>query len=463
MKSLRKWLALLVGKTLILFSRLLGNQGSNFPGRLALRIYPGLLHDLAARVEGQVILVTGTNGKTTTANMIAAILRENGSTFVHNRAGANMLTGITTAFIECTNLRGNRVFDYALLETDEANVPLVFKHSRPGLVLVTNFFRDQLDRYGELDYTVRTIRAAVQGSGATLLLNGDDPVMTHFLDLEKVNIKYYGFAPSAYDSRESLESREGRYCIRCGQELRYDNYHYAQLGQFRCPGCGNRNPTLDFTARDLQLNEGIGFRVNDLIILSPYRGFYNAYNALAAVSVGLALGVDKKSIRRALKAFKPQAGRMETFQLGNKRATLILVKNPTGLNQALLTLSQDPAGKDLFLALNDNVADGRDISWIWDADLELIAGEAKEQIGKIVCSGLRSGDMAVRCKYAGFSPDHLILEADLKKGIVETLQGENEVVYLLSTYTALFQCRKILEQMEKSQPAVPERRVRARA
>ena len=463
MNSLRKWLALLVGKILILFSRLLGNQGSNFPGRVALRIYPGLLRDLAARVQGQVILVTGTNGKTTTANMIAAVLRENGSTFVHNRAGANMLSGITTAFIECSNLWGNRVFDYALLETDEANVPLVFQHSHPSLVLVTNFFRDQLDRYGELDYTVRTIRTAVQGGGATLLLNGDDPVMAHFTDLEKVNIRYYGFAPSGYERQESMESREGRYCIRCGQELHYEHYHYAQLGQFHCPGCGNRNPSLDFTARDLQLDEGIGFRVKDLIILSPYRGFYNAYNALAAVSVGLTLAVDKKSIRRALKAFKPQAGRMETFHPGGKRATLILVKNPTGLNQALLTLSQEPAGKDLFFALNDNVADGRDISWIWDADLELIAGEAGEKIGKIVCSGLRSGDMAVRFKYAGFNPGSLILEADLEKGIVEALQGETEEVYLLSTYTALFQCRKILQQLEKSLPVEREPQVRARA
>ncbi|MGS0764743.1 MurT ligase domain-containing protein [Syntrophomonas curvata] len=447
MNKLRFILAIAIGKILILFSRWIGNQGSNFPGKMARRVYPGILRELAARITGRIIIVTGTNGKTTTSNMLAQIINQTGASLVHNQAGANMIPGITTAFIAATGITGQKQFDYALLETDEANVPLLLKEVKAGLILITNFFRDQLDRYGELDYTVQVIREAVKGRGIDLILNADDPLSAHFQGLTAVHCWYYGFAPGSYDSYESRESREGRYCVICGQELQYQRYHYAQLGKYSCPGCGNHNPSPDFTGHGLVMHPAIELMVDDMLLSSPYQGFYNAYNIVAAVSAARLLGIEPRYIQKAIADFKPRAGRMESFTVNGRPNILILVKNPTGLNQSLAAVMENPAVKHLFFALNDQVADGRDISWIWDADIEAI--ETDRKIKQIVCSGIRSGDIALRMKYAGYPADQLIIKSNLKEGIEYVTSLEGDVSYILSTYTALFECRKILLSLQK--------------
>jgi UDP-N-acetylmuramyl tripeptide synthase len=451
MNKFRLILAIAVGKILILFSRLMGNQGSNFPGKMARRIYPGILQQLAARITGKIIIVTGTNGKTTTSNMLARIIKQTGASLVHNQAGANMIPGITTAFIAATGMTGRKRFDYALLETDEANVPLLLKEVKPGLILITNFFRDQLDRYGELDYTVQVIREAVKGKAIDLVLNADDPLTAYFRDLTAVRCWYYGFAPGSYGSRESRESREGRYCVICGQELQYQCYHYAQLGKFSCPGCGNHNPGMDFTGHGLVMHPALELRVDDMLLNSPYQGFYNAYNIVAAVSAARLLGIEPRHIQKAIADFRPEAGRMETFVINGRPTILILVKNPTGLNQSLAAVIEDQGVKNLFFALNDQVADGRDVSWIWDADIEAI--ETDRKIKQIICSGIRSGDIALRMKYAGYPAEQLVIKSNLKEGI-EYLSGlTGEINYVLSTYTALFACRKILLGLQKRSAA----------
>ena len=440
---LRTILAIIAAKIIIWVSRKFGNQGTVLAGRVARRFDPGILKKLAAKVEKEIIIITGTNGKTTTSNMIAQILKVNGHSIVHNRAGANMLNGITTAFIEATNLLGSRAWDYALLETDEANVAPLLKEVNAGVLLVTNFFRDQLDRYGELDYTISLITEGVKGRSLRLWLNADDPLMSSFAQDTGLPCSYYGFGETPYDTLENHNSREGRYCMLCGEEIEYLRFHFAQLGVFCCPNCGNRNPRPDFEATDLKLDQGITMKVNGITIQSPYQGFYNAYNLLAATALTKGLGVEDAVIQEALACFQPQAGRMERFVIGEPEATLILVKNPTGFNQSLQTVLQDSRSKNLFIALNDNAADGRDISWIWDADLETITVPGTG-ISVLVCSGLRSGDMAVRVKYAGVDSSIIEIESDLEKGIKKTLEGPGEVNYILSTYTALFQCRKIL-------------------
>lgn len=446
--QIKKIIAILAAKIIICLSRLLGNQGSDFPGRIARKIYPAILKDLAANITVATIIVTGTNGKTTTANMIAAILKENGSGFIHNQAGANMLTGITTAFIEKTNWNGRKKFSYALLEVDEANVPLLLRELQANYMLLTNFFRDQLDRYGELDYTVNLIKEALKGSNMQLLLNGDDPLQTHFESHTGLTCHYYSFSDTTYDNTAGNESREGRYCVFCGEQLVYSRYHYAQLGNFQCPRCHNHNPAADFVGDNLILNPTIQLTVNNLEIVSPYPGFYNAYNVLAAVSMAKLLNISDEIMQSALAVFKPQAGRMETFYIKGKRTVLVLVKNPTGLDQSLAMLLHDPDLKNLFLALNDNAADGRDISWIWDANLEIVT-EADARINRIICSGLRSGDMAVRIKYAGFELEDIIIKSTLQAGIEAAMEPDSDVNYLFSTYTALFECRKILKQMQR--------------
>lgn len=344
----------MAGKILISLSRRLGNQGTDFPGRVARKIYPGILKELAANIEEEIFIVTGTNGKTTTSNMIAAILKEKGYSLVHNSAGANMLTGVTTAFIQASDIWGRNSFDYALLEVDEAYVPLLIKETRPRVVIITNFFRDQLDRYGELDHTINLIKDGVRNTEIELVLNGDDPLITHFQHDTGLHCWYYGFENTIYDSLESEESREGRYCVFCGEELEYSRYHYAQLGQFNCPRCRNQNPRLNFTGRGLKMTPFIQMKVNDLAISSPYQGFYNAYNILAAVSAARLVGIEDHIIQKAIAGYQPRAGRMENFIINGKRAVLILVKNPTGLNQTLSTLLYDQQSKNLFMALNDN-------------------------------------------------------------------------------------------------------------
>ncbi len=455
--KVRKLMAVLIGKSAIVLSRIAGNQGTDLPGRIARRIYPPILSELAGSIKREIIIVTGTNGKTTTSNMIAAIIKENGCSLVHNKAGANLLSGITTAFIAAAGLFRPRCQDYALLETDEANVPLLLNEIKPQALLVTNFFRDQLDRYGELDNTIKLIRDALKGkSDLELILNGDDPLLADFAQQTGVKAWYYGFAETAYDELTSELSREGRYCVICGHELEYLRYHYAQLGKYHCPQCNNHNPDLNFTGHDLLMNPEIRFQINQLDVQSPYQGFYNAYNILAATAMAKRLGMSDPIIMQAILHYQPRAGRMEKFLIGGKPCRLILVKNPAGFNQILQMMTQDPVRKSLFIALNDNAADGRDISWIWDAEAEILA-RAAAGIAEVVCSGQRSGDMALRVKYAGVEPASIRIISGLQEGIEQTLKFESETAYILCTYTALFACRKILIKMQaQHQGTMPE-------
>lgn len=443
MFKIRKVLALVAGKSLIALSRALGGQGTNLPGRLASLIYPPLLSELSRNITGACFMVTGTNGKTTTCNLAAAIIREQGFSIVHNQAGANMLAGITTAFIQNSDLLGQRTHDYALLETDEANVAPLLQIIEPRYILITNFFRDQLDRYGELDITVNLISRAVKGTAIELILNADDPLQSHWPSLTGLKCLYYGFDHTAYDNLDSADSREGRYCMLCGHELEYSYYHYAQLGRFQCPHCGHHNQQLDYVGSELSLEDGIAFKIGDLRLESRFQGFYNAYNILAAATLALESGFDKDIIKRAIASHQPAAGRMENFIIRGKQVFLILVKNPTGFDQSLAMLTGDIHTKNIFMALNDNAADGRDVSWIWDTQVEILA-RSEEKITGLICSGQRSGDMALRFKYAGLDTSKIVIEPDLSKAIEQTLSLEGQVTYILCTYTALFACRKIL-------------------
>ncbi len=465
MFNIRKFLAIGVGKLIIVLSRIAGYQGSTLPGKLSSRIYPYLLKDLSQNTYKDTFIITGTNGKTTTSNMIAAILQTKGSSFVHNQAGANMINGITTAFIRQTNLIGTRPFDYALLETDEANVPLLLDIIKPRYILITNFFPDQLDRFGDLDNIISLIKKAVKNTGTELILNGDDPLESNFPQETGVPAWYYGFAATAYDSLTGSASREGRYCVVCGGELQYTRFHYAQLGIFSCPDCGNHNPAFTFTGSHLQMTPNITLQVDGIEIKSHYQGFYNAYNILAAAVLTRLAGIEATVIQKALAEFKPQAGRLETFTIQGKPVVLILVKNPTGLNQSLSMLTMDSAAKNLFIALNDNLADGRDISWIWDAEVEMLAAQP-ELLNQVICSGQRSGDMAVRIKYAGIPPAKIVIQATLQAGIKQAVFEPSAISYIFCTYTALFSSRKLLVKMQKkypthepNRPRVPEKSV----
>lgn len=475
--NIRFYLALVIARLAFFMARLSGRgKGSSLPGSLALKIYPAVLGELARQVGLGVIMVTGTNGKTTTNNMIAGILKADGHTVLINQEGANLITGVTAAFIKNASLWGRLKCDYACLEVDEASFPGVCSWVKPSLVVVTNFFRDQLDRYGELDKTIALVGEAlkkqnkddfitaqvggninrgnkklrkVDGS-PILVLNADDPLVAQLGSQTGLGSFYFGLAQHAGVSLLGAASREGKYCPFCGEELRYSYYHYSQLGNYSCPGCSFGRPAAQvegFGPRSLGTAVSCALEVpggasHSLTI--PLSGLYNLYNAMAAFSIGLLLKVAPDIILGSLGQFKTVLGRMDRFIYRGKPVLLNLVKNPTGFNEGLASvLNPGGAAGDVLLAINDNAADGRDISWLWDVDFEILE-EWHHLLHSFVCTGTRAGDMAVRLKYAGVPLQKIKVVEHYEDAIKEVLLGEGQRALLLATYTALWPLERIL-------------------
>lgn len=446
--------AIISAKASSLLSKTFGWRGSSLPGRVARKIYPGTLQRLANQSRKGIIMVTGTNGKTTTNNMVASILKAAGNKVIINQEGANLIYGVTASFVKEASFWGRVDCDYALLEVDEASFPKVVAEVKPQIVVITNFFRDQLDRYGELDTTVSLVRNALQESNQThLILNADDPLVAQFQKTTGLTATFYGLAGSQRAVSSSSQMREAKFCPFCGQELVYKYYHYSQLGAYRCPGCSFIRPTPEVEAGDVENLNGVTgctakYRDQSTRFSLNTQGFYNLYNALAAFSTGIKLGVSADQIVSGLAAYRPAIGRMESFSYHGKQAFLNLVKNPTGYNEGLATLLSFNQTKDVFMALNDNDADGRDISWLWDVDFEYL-GAHHQPVLSFVCSGTRGFEMAMRLKYAGVPAAKIKVVDDLASAIKTALQGSAEMTYLFSTYTVLWAAQKILLACEK--------------
>jgi len=455
--NLRLIIAMVAAKLAMYLSKLSGRgRGSSLPGMVALRICPDLLKYYQGQPRKGVIMTTGTNGKTTTSNMMADILEHDGYRVVTNREGANLITGVATAFIKTGTLTARLNCDYAVLEVDEAAFPVVTRWIKPSRVMVTNFFRDQLDRYGELDTTVGKVLDALNKlpGEVKLILNADDPLVARLArETGKVTI-YYGVRPDATFSSTAAFSREAKFCPFCGCALVYNIYIYGQLGDFKCPQCGFTRMRPDIEAVDvisdevgtkatIYDNSSSGRSVWSLYI--PVQGIYNIYNGLAAFTTALSLGILPEKAVLCLTTYTPATGRMESFRYGNKQVTLTLVKNPTGFNQALTALLAQKGRQDIMIAINDNDADGRDISWLWDVDFEVLA-QYPEQFNRFICSGQRAEEMALRLKYAGVPTILLATEKDYRRAINAALQGEGVAVGMMATYTALWPVEKILGQ-----------------
>lgn len=439
--------AIAAGKVAHYLSRIFGGRGSSLPGVVALRVFPGTLEALARQVPCAV-LVTGTNGKTTTNNMLAGVLESCGRRVIANREGANLITGVTAAFIRAAGIRGGLKHDAALLEVDEAAFPQVAELVKPKVVVVTNFFRDQLDRYGELDKTVSYIKTTLQRIPAVkLVLNADDPLVAQFAGVGRPFI-FYGLGNRIRGKEAQTPTREARFCPLCGKEFIYAYYHYSQLGAFRCPGCGFARPPADVEANTVFTTDHTthcSVRVKETLtqVILPTSGFYNVFNALAVLGAGLWLGIAPEKIAASLSTYMPAVGRLQKFVYKGRPVYLNLVKNPAGFNESL-NLIGSPQPKDVFIALNDNDADGRDISWIWDVDFESL--ERQKQILCFVCSGRRAEEMALRLKYAGVPTGKIEVHPAIKSGVRRVLEGMGSGVYLLATYTALWPVDKILRR-----------------
>jgi len=447
-RTWRFWVALWAGKIVTIALLLTGKKGTTLPGKIASWIDSEIMRHLSMPYTDGIIMVTGTNGKTTTANLLASIFREAGKSFAFNQAGANLVTGITGALIQNTGWGGQSRASLALLEVDEATVPKFCEQVSPTLAIVTNFFRDQLDRYGELDTTVRMVRESLPKE-TVLVLNADDPLVAQF-GTDHAKVIYYGVERTPDSVIESKETREARFCPVCGTELDYSLFHYGQLGIFKCLGCGFHRPEPEILAQYVRPEEGLLlFRVGVTSFTLSLQGYYNLYNALAALTAARQLGLKDTLIEKGLRQFIPQAGRMERFYLPEGEITLTLVKNPTGFDQVIQTMLGVDKPLRILIGINDLAADGRDISWLWDVNFERL-GRHEARIQQVICTGLRAEDIALRLKYAGVSVEKLVIEHTLPEALnrLQASRAEEEVAFILPTYTLLFPLREILEDRQ---------------
>ncbi len=424
--------------------RLLGRGGTSLPGQLAVKLCPDLLGRLAEGVS--VIVVSGTNGKTTTCRMLEQAYIHAGRNYFANRSGANLLPGITAEFAAHTTLSGQPRCTHAIIECDEMAARTVYPLLRPEIVVLTNVFRDQLDRYGEVTHTVDALRTAVIRSPEALLcLNADDSLISSIPEGLPNPLRWYGVSAPFYDTTVNDPS-DAKYCIRCHAPYTYRYVTLGHLGDFCCPRCGYQRHAPDVSAA-LVAGKATGSQMElDLYgtrypVSLPIPGAFNVYNAAAAAAALDAAGFAPEEITEALEKCHCGFGRMELFDLG-AGTQMMLVKNPTGCNQVLHYLGSLTEPFSLVLCLNDRAADGTDISWIWDADYESLAPCAKN-IREIWLSGDRAEELLVRLKYAGVQAERISVTHDYAK-LVETLAVQSVPVFIVPTYTAMMELRPLL-------------------
>jgi UDP-N-acetylmuramyl tripeptide synthase len=421
--------------------------GTTLPGRLLLRLDPRSIGKLGSRLDRGVTLISATNGKTTTAGMLAALLAADGRLPVHNRAGSNMTWGIATALLEQRGREG-------LFEVDEAWLPRVAGELDPSLIVLGNLFRDQLDRYGETEILAEQWAKTVgERAGRThFALNADDPLVADLgRDGEggrRPGVVYFGIDDEAQALPELQHAFDAKHCRRCGRPYVYARAFVGHLGHYSCPGCGASRPDPDVVATRIELHGMRGSSValrtpaGELAVELPLPGLYNVYNALAAIAAALELGIAPERIAPALEGMRGAFGRVETVAVGDKRVSILLVKNPAGANEVLRTLKLEAAGGglDLWIALNDRIADGRDVSWVWDADFELLAGAVR----RVTCAGTRAPEMALRLKYAGWPEDSIAVEPEIEASLDRAVAEAPGRLFALPTYTALLELHKVL-------------------
>ena len=419
--------------------RLRRGGGTTLPGLVARAVDPGTASELAGRLPNGCILVTGTNGKTTTTRLLSALLSAAGHRPVHNRAGANLMEGLTTALLEQSG-------DIGLFEVDEATLPAAIQELRPRLVLCLNLFRDQLDRYGELNTLASKWAAALAGLGpeATVLLNADDPLVANLGGALSCRVEYFGLDAPEQVQPLMQHAADSLYCPRCGSPLRFDAVYYGHLGHYRCEGCGWQRPDAAFAGHDvrLALDRPTALSLGSWCLETSLPGLYNVYNVVAASAAALLLGIAPEVVEQTVREFSGAFGRTEIVEIEGKRLRLLLAKNPVGFNEVIRTLLLDPAPLHLYLALNDRIADGQDVSWIWDVDFEqLVGGTATVLVG-----GTRAEDLAVRLKYAGFVAELLRLVEDPASAIRELIAAtpDGQTAYAVPTYTAMLDLRRAL-------------------
>ncbi|ELR98163.1 Mur ligase family protein [Gloeocapsa sp. PCC 73106] len=432
LQSWRLALAIATGKTITTLVQGLGlGAASVLPGAIARRLYPELLPLLAAQITQGIILVCGTNGKTTTALLLRQMLTLQGYRVVHNETGANLVNGLITALLNQASWRGQLSADYGILEVDENVLPLIVGPCQPEFILALNLFRDQLDRYGEVDSISERWQQAIAplNPDTQIILNGDDPTLAYLGRQLTQKVSFFGLSESELYLETIPYASDSTYCPSCGAALNYQGVYLSHLGDFDCSSCGFGKPDLEINSREWS---------------QVLMGVYNKYNTLAALTVALKIGVERTVLERAIAEFKPAFGRAETLTINGKTVKILLAKNPVGMNETLRAVQQASGHQTIvtLLLLNDRTPDGTDVSWIWDVDTEQLT----QLQGQIIVSGDRVYDLALRLQYTEPSPQTLIIKDNLSEALSEALNAtpEDATLYILPTYSAMLEVRQLL-------------------
>jgi lipid II isoglutaminyl synthase (glutamine-hydrolysing) len=447
-------LALAVGKGAGTAGRVLNiGGGTSFPGAIARRIDPHVLRKVATASKARKAAITGSNGKTTTCRMLAALAQAAGVSVAQNRSGSNLLQGVTSVAVREADLRGRLDAQLLLLEVDEATMRRAVPEVAPDMVLITNIFRDQLDRFGELYSMARMLDAAIEALPAhgSVVLNGDDPLVAGLAPHARSRRVYFGLCLEGAGMEIPEHAADTIRCVHCQHELTYRRVYLSHLGDYECGRCGRKRPPLDIAVTGVEASPDGGSEVTaetpagTVRVRVPLPGMHNVYNAVAAIAGAYALGIlEPESARRALAQVSPAFGRLEEINADGRQAVLSFVKNPTSYNATLRLILQHPGRKHVLAAHSNTVVDGEDFAWLWDVDLERLVPD----LASLVVSGTRAEEVALRMKYAGVDGDDLRVIPGRRSALDTALARTppDDSLYILAGYTPMREFRRIMQR-----------------
>ncbi|MCC7554250.1 MAG: DUF1727 domain-containing protein [Methanobacteriaceae archaeon] len=444
-------LSFLISRLIYLIVRKMGKKGTALPGKIAMKIKPDILNDLSSRCDN-IAIVSGTNGKTTTNNLSNHIFKGKDFKVLSNLNGSNMIQGVISPFI----IDKKKHYDWGIFEVDEGSMPVINKYMVPDYIILTNFFRDQLDRYGEVEKVIKTVYDSIKHESTTLILNGDSPTSLYFDDLKNSKI-YYSLEKTKF-SRDDETSAESVTCPKCNNKLNYEYITYGNIGKYYCLKCGVKNPKPHYVISKTELKDNLyDFTVCDKYGSSKIKlgllGIYNLYNVLGAISLARENNFSYDLIKKQIENFEFKEGRMEIINTSSSKVILGLTKNPIGLSEILSIIWADNSKKSVMFVLNDYAPDGRDISWIWDVFIK--ENNDFSNIDKFFCVGTRAEEIALRLKYIDFPEEKLVIyhskdRYDIEEPIL-TIISQNNKNYILGTFTAMPEAKKIIMKIKKEE------------
>lgn len=433
-------LLIILGKIIVRILHLFRRNAGNLPGIILWHLTGGKCCKMF-KVDCPIIAVTGTNGKTSVTNCIAQLFEKSGKKIIINKEGNNLDTGICSLLLRYCDISGKIDADYLILETDESHVPVVYSQLNLETLVVLDFFRDQLDRNGEMETLIQKINTFCKTFKGNLLLNLDDPNTARLgkANPKNKNVRYFHAERYKFATDEIYEASEGRFCPFCGDVLEYEYYQYSHIGKFRCNKCGFGDVKPYITASGIDLEKPV-FTADKHQYFPKLNSIYNIYNMTAVAGIAKLYNIKQEVTDKVISEYTVKNGRMENFMLKDRKTTLNLAKNPVGANMTLRVMNEMQGEKELLFVLNDNVADGLDVSWIWDINFSIF-----ERVTRVITSGTRAYDIAVRIKCAGYNAENIVVRPDLDKAVAELAKTEGRK-FVIANYTAVQPTRTALKR-----------------